>query len=180
MDSRTCKMCGLEKGPDGFHSKMASNGKRYWAHQCKECVKPMARQRKEKWYYDDPERARADSKKWYIENRGKALKAMKEYRVARVHWFKWYHKQWRGKNPSKVLAWCRQYQAAKIQATPAWADRDKILLIYEQARAASLEVDHIVPLRSPLVCGLHVEHNLRSILPDANNKKGNRWWPDMP
>lgn len=41
-------------------------------------------------------------------------------------------------------------------------------------------VDHIVPIKSPIVCGLHCEANLQ-ILPEAENiRKGNRHWPDMP
>jgi 5-methylcytosine-specific restriction endonuclease McrA len=42
------------------------------------------------------------------------------------------------------------------------------------------EVDHIVPLKSPLVCGLHVEHNLQVIPATQNRRKHNRVWPDMP
>lgn len=41
-------------------------------------------------------------------------------------------------------------------------------------------VDHVVPLRSKLVCGLHNEFNFQVITADANNRKGNRYWPDMP
>src|SRR3990167_3661229 len=41
-------------------------------------------------------------------------------------------------------------------------------------------VDHIVSIKSPLVCGLHVENNLRVIPAIENLKKRNRWWPDMP
>lgn len=42
------------------------------------------------------------------------------------------------------------------------------------------EVDHIIPLQSRLVCGLHNEFNLRVITAKENNAKGNRYWPDMP
>lgn len=42
------------------------------------------------------------------------------------------------------------------------------------------EVDHIVPLVHPQVCGLHVETNLRVIPAIENRRKGNRHWPEMP
>ena len=41
-------------------------------------------------------------------------------------------------------------------------------------------VDHIVPLQSPIVCGLHAETNLQVIPGVMNVGKGNRFWPDMP
>lgn len=41
-------------------------------------------------------------------------------------------------------------------------------------------VDHIIPLQSLLVCGLHCGFNLRVIPAEENIKKGNRWWDDMP
>lgn len=42
------------------------------------------------------------------------------------------------------------------------------------------QVDHIVPLQSRLVCGLHNEANLSVIPAIDNNRKGNRYWPEMP
>lgn len=59
-------------------------------------------------------------------------------------------------------------------ATPPWADKAAIKSIYIEARARNLEVDHIVPLKSPLVCGLHVEGNLQLLPPEVNRRKGNR------
>ena len=39
----------------------------------------------------------------------------------------------------------------------------------------SYELDHIIPLRHPLVCGLHVPWNVRVVLKKTNVKKRNRF-----
>lgn len=70
-------------------------------------------------------------------------------------------------------------------ATPPWATHEKVLEIYEQARKISEltgvqhHVDHVVPLTSKMVCGLHNEFNLRVIPATDNLKKHNRTWPGM-
>lgn len=72
-----------------------------------------------------------------------------------------------------------------LRATPSWASQDAIRAIYEGARVIELSsglrhaVDHVVPLNSPLVCGLHAENNLQVLTAHENAKKGNRHWPDM-
>lgn len=71
-------------------------------------------------------------------------------------------------------------------AMPAWADIGKIRGIYEAAAKAEemtgceYHVDHIVPLNSRIVCGLHNEFNLQVLPALENLKKGNRHWPDKP
>ena len=71
-------------------------------------------------------------------------------------------------------------------ATPAWANLDQILAIYRMAQqlasqtGAKYHVDHIVPLQSDIVCGLHCEANLQVLPALANLQKHNRAWPDMP
>lgn len=41
-------------------------------------------------------------------------------------------------------------------------------------------VDHIVPIKSQIVCGLHNEFNLQVIPSRDNRAKSNRYWPHMP
>lgn len=80
----------------------------------------------------------------------------------------------------------RRYEAQKLRAEPKWSDRAGMRRVYEAAANLSsstgmtYHVDHIVPLNSDLVCGLHCLANLQ-ILPDRENiKKSNRHWPGMP
>lgn len=75
---------------------------------------------------------------------------------------------------------CARRRATKLMATPRWANHAAIARIYECARFIEVHVDHIVPLISKRVCGLHVEHNLQLLSSSENSRKGNRYWPDMP
>jgi hypothetical protein len=75
--------------------------------------------------------------------------------------------------------------AEKLKATPSWANLFFIEEAYDlaqrrtEATGFQWHVDHIVPLRSKRVCGLHVEHNLQVIPARTNLAKGNRVWPFM-
>lgn len=71
-------------------------------------------------------------------------------------------------------------RAIKTKALPKWADKNEIMEIYRTAKMMMMDVDHIVPLVSDRVCGLHVGHNLQIITTIENCSKGNRTWPDMP
>lgn len=73
-----------------------------------------------------------------------------------------------------------------VQATPKWARKEVMLAIYRRAAMLEIEtgiphhVDHVVPLASPMVCGLHCEDNLQVLTVDENLAKHNGSWPDMP
>lgn len=79
----------------------------------------------------------------------------------------------------------RNYDARKAGATPKWADHAAILAVCIDAERLTQptgvlhHVDHIVPLKSPFVCGLHVAENLQVLTASDNSRKGNRYWPDM-
>lgn len=97
-----------------------------------------------------------------------------------------YKRKWERLNPGKANAKTARRYAAKVKATPVWRNDFFIEEIYDLAAKRTAitgiewQVDHIVPLRSPAVCGLHVEHNLRVIPAPLNQQKNNRHWPDMP
>ncbi len=71
------------------------------------------------------------------------------------------------------------YRKKLRQATPPWADRDKIKALYDEAKALTRStgvlhtVDHVVPLKGEFVCGLHVQNNLQVVTHAENMRKGN-------
>lgn len=103
-------------------------------------------------------------------------------------------RRYRAANPTAYKDWVASnrhvYNSAKRlrkagikQATPPWASRQMILSVYRacdflnRTSGARWHVDHIVPLRSKFVCGLHNEFNLQ-ILPELENlAKSNRYVP---
>lgn len=79
-----------------------------------------------------------------------------------------------------------RYRAALRLAVPSWFDKELTTAVYIEADQLTAltgiphHVDHIVPIRSRLVCGLHWHANLRAIPKLENLKKSNVTWPDMP
>ena len=79
----------------------------------------------------------------------------------------------------------RAYASARHKrlriATPKWADMEAIQNIYITAQTLSettdilYQVDHIIPLNHPLVCGLHVPINLQIITKEENLNKSNKF-----
>lgn len=139
----------------------------------------VAVERTKRWRQADPERAKSLGRDAYARN--------KEAVCARKY-------AWRQANPDKVRdAEARYYEnnrvdmmlkaverrAARLRATPAWADWTEIRAVYEDAARKTEEtgvphhVDHIIPLRGKTVCGLHVSWNLQAIPAIENLKKGN-------
>lgn len=72
------------------------------------------------------------------------------------------------------------------KATPSWKNDFFISEIYDLAElrtditGVEWHVDHVVPLCSDYVCGLHCEQNMDVIIGVENSRKSNLWWPDMP
>lgn len=146
-----------------YHAKKTE---KYYAANC-EKIKRMRRARGA----SNRAKERVEAKVYYWINRDKCIESAKRY-----------IKQ----NQAKTLQRLSARRAKSKMATPAWADKEKIKGIYMHAKLLNCwdgpraEVDHIVPLVSNLVCGLHCEQNLQILWKSENSSKGNRYWPDMP
>lgn len=155
------------------------SAKRYAEHT--EAVKAKSAEYRVK----NPGKTREAVSKWHAKNQ-EALRAIsKKYRSTHREQKKVSTQKYAASNRHKLTAKENMRRAGKLRATPAWANKKAIEDFYFSAQMLGMHtgifyhVDHIVPLKSKLVCGLHCESNLQ-ILPGAENiSKGNRRWPDM-
>ena len=89
--------------------------------------------------------------------------------------------KYRKSNPIQFAHYQLDRKFAEIQATPKWVNLAELKAIHMEAITRSIEegvrysVDHIVPLRSPIVCGLNVPWNCQVILRSENSGKGSTW-----
>ena len=82
-------------------------------------------------------------------------------------------KKWRDKNKDLICHYSSDRRARVLKATPVWSDKEVIKSFYKEAQYFGESVDHIIPLKSHLVCGLHVESNLQLMPLSENIKKNN-------
>lgn len=140
------------------------------------------RAKRRAYYARNKERIRARQLAWFAAHPG----YQKQYREKNIEKYRETCERARKKNLHKDAAKSALERAAVLRATPALANKFFIEEIYDLARQRTLatgyewHVDHIVPLKSKRVCGLHVESNLRVIPAVHNISKGNRHWPNMP
>jgi len=97
-------------------------------------------------------------------------------------------KTWAANNPEKY-AWMRTKQnifrhKRLRDATPKWLtaeQKDTMQQIYKERdflkeqTGQDYHVDHIIPIRNKIVCGLHVPWNLRVVSKEVNKTKANKY-----
>ena len=96
---------------------------------------------------------------------------------------KLHREKYKAQNPELYKAFVSVRRRRHKNATPKWITPEQKLAmrqLYLHAQALTkmtgerYVVDHIIPLISPDVCGLHVPWNLRVITQDQNLKKSNK------
>lgn len=173
---KVCSTCKVLLPLGAFHkNRSARDG---YACYCKPCMKLVCERLREtrkaataRSHKSDPARLASWRKAYYDTHRAARVEASGK---------------WQRDNPGKAAAKTGARRATKLSATPAWADLEFIELLYAEVGDLSrigtrgkLHVDHVVPLQSKAVCGLHVQDNLCVLPARANIAKSNRFWPDM-
>lgn len=142
------------------------------------------------WRESNPERCKEFMAVYYVENRDKIREKQSDYYQRNKERFLGYSRKirlTRSESYLKTLARKAAKRRAHMRsAIPIWFCRVECDAIYDKAHEMTLrtgiqyEVDHIVPMVSSKVCGLHWHGNMQVIPKSENASKGNRYWPDMP
>lgn len=190
---KVCTLCLLLKDDCDFHSSKRDGLK----SNCKSCIKKTnaVRYLENKshinatsiaWQVKNKDRRNAKAAEWRKSNPEKVIAASKKWRDGNLIKAKAYVASYAKLNKSANNERCAKRRSFCLSAQPKWADKRKMRKIYLEAAKRSknegtlFHVDHIVPLRSKIVCGLHVESNMQILKAEENSSKGNRYWPDMP
>lgn len=172
---KCCTKCNIVKELPLF-VKCTRNKSGYKAI-CKECRKQTRIDKSNPEY----------KKQWYLKNKERILEKVnakytkkgprpKTYKSDLLY-IKTYRAWWKANNEKykkDQVARKAARRASKIKATPKWSNLDLIKEIYRN-RPKGYHVDHILPLKGKLVCGLHVPNNLQYLPAIENIKKSNKY-----
>ena len=145
---------------------------------CRKCYNNLYKQTDEykEWksnydierYNNNKEDIKSRTKQYYSDNLEKCLENRKNYYIL---------------NKGNFLYYSKFYKHKKLKATPKWLTeqhKKEIKEVYNLANQLTLltgiehEVDHIIPIKSEIVSGLHVPWNLQVLTRKENRAKSNK------
>lgn len=163
---------------------------RSWYDENREHVAEYRRSR----YVPHPRTPKTDEEKkqykrdWhqqaYANKREQLLEASKQWRDKNSQRRRQSAVEWREKNPQKHAVYEALRRSQRLMATPKWVNTDEINTVYVKCQelnavwGTNFTVDHYIPLKGKLVCGLHVWENLQLLDSGDNSEKHNKWDPD--
>jgi len=132
--------------------------------------------------------SRAAAKGWHASNRERSRANYRQYRSVNRSHVDQNARNWRSNNPGYGALHTRFYNTAREVAIPSWYEDEEVESVYRMRDQLNdrfnltgvdrLEVDHIIPVVSKTVCGLHCHANLQLLNASANAAKGNRYETD--
>ena len=201
---KTCKKCGEEKPLDEFPRRRLRSGEWALRGECKTCRSAYHKrnhadnrddrlEKMSKRYYDNPDRfedsqqyyqdhkesCQATARTSYAKNPQRSIEYTRQYRIDHEDEIKASLKE----NSGQRNFYTANYKAAKLQATPRWANLKNMACWYRIAQrmteltGVAYHIDHVIPLQGKLVSGLHVETNFAMITASANSQKSNSYTP---
>ena len=179
--SKVCNGCEEMKNEDEYHKDtLKKDGLRTICKKCtcsrqvpyRKANKEAISERDRLYRKRNPEKMRTNRIEYKQRN-------PEEYRKRNKVW----QARYKAKNPGIINAKRMRYYASKKKAVPGWltpSHRKTINKVYEKAKELEKQdgirrnVDHIVPLQSDFVCGLHVPWNLQILTEKENRSKNNK------
>lgn len=210
VPEKLCSRCSTCKPLDHFYkSKNGAQGVKSHCKACQSILNKAfysknaeaEKLRAKQWREANPDTHRQATKRWREANADRHKEMTRAWREVNAEHVKAERKanhhnnldrelarnrEWKRNNRHMVRAYDSKRRVAEKRATPSWASQEKILEFYFAADFLGMvtgawhHVDHVVPLQSKVVCGLHCETNLQVLPARENFSKGNRHWPDMP
>lgn len=175
MTTIACSKCGVIKDESEYHRyRKYSTGYR---PDCKACRYLVAKSLRER----NPEKHKQQCVAWQKANPDRVKAIQKKHSDANREKRRQLSRKWQKENLAKGAAFSARKRALVASATPSWASRAYIDIFYEIAKleekrtGRKVHVDHIVPLNSSIVCGLHVDDNLQLLFAEDNIRKKNHF-----